>query len=197
MTFDLSIYNDEFFKWHHEYTREYAINFMNWYIDKYNPMSIIDFGCGLGSFLEAGYNKGLRKLLGYEIGGEFAKKYTNPTIQKFIKYTDCTVPLRLSKYDCVISIETAEHIDPMNTAQFIDNLVNSYADGGTILFTAAPPEQAGCGHINCLPREVWLEKFSKRRFELNQTKLDEMLIKMKEFGVPPYIISNFMVLERI
>jgi hypothetical protein len=141
-TFDISLYNDEFFKWHQLHTIDYALKFMDWYIENYKPKSVIDFGCGLGTYLESAYNKKIIQIKGYEIGGEFARKYTPQHMQDFIQYIDCTLPLKFSKnekFDCVISIEVAEHIDPKNTEQYVKNMVSSMSKNAKILFTAAPP----------------------------------------------------------
>ena len=52
MSFDLSLYNDEFFQWHYKYARIYSIQTMNWFLDKFTVNSVVDFGCGIGSYLE-------------------------------------------------------------------------------------------------------------------------------------------------
>ena len=157
MSFDLSLYNDEFFQWHYKYARIYSIQTMNWFLDKFTVSSVVDFGCGIGSYLECAHDRGF-EVKGFEIS-EAAKKYTPERIQKFITYQDCTEPIVIKKYDCVISFETAEHIDPSGTEQFVENIVN--ATGGYLLFTAAPPGQQGTGHINMKAKEYWLDQFSE------------------------------------
>lgn len=155
MTFDLSLYNEDFFLWHHKYVRESSIRAMNWYIKEYGPKSVIDFGCGIGSYLEPAFDKGL-KIQGYDISDK-ARKYTPDRIAPFIEYRDCTKRITTGKFDCVISFETAEHIEPSGTDQFVDNILQ--AVGERLLFTAAPPGQLGTGHINLQPKEFWMDKF--------------------------------------
>jgi SAM-dependent methyltransferase len=192
--FDISLYNDEFFLWHLKYARDYSIQSMDWYIDEYKPNSIIDFGCGIASYLESAYNKGIKKLKGIDIGGEYAKKYTPEYLMPYVEYKDCTQAITSEKYDCVISFETAEHIEPNGTQTFIKNISNALQVGGRILFTAAPPGQEGCGHINMHPKEFWLQEFSS----LGNTLDTEMTEKVKENWrniCPNYIVENLIILR--
>lgn len=189
--FDISLYNDEFFEWHLKYAREYSIKTMDWYIEKYKPKSVVDFGCGVGSYLESADNHGLH-ILGFEIS-EVAKKYTPKNIQNMISYQDCTNPIIVLPADTVLSFETAEHIEPEGTDQFIINL--TMAVGEHLLFTAAPPGQQGTGHINLHPREFWIEQFAK------VLKYDEEITKdisdnWRILGAPDYICNNLIVCTR-
>lgn len=189
--FDLSLYNDEFFEWHLKHAREYSIKTMDWYIEKYKPFSVVDFGCGIGSYLESAYSHGL-EILGFEIS-EDAKKYTPEYIQNMISYQDCTDPIIVLPADTVLSFETAEHIEPEGTDQFIRNL--TMAVGKHLLFTAAPPGQLGTGHINLRPREFWIEQFTK------ELTYDEALTKdisdnWRRLGAPNYICNNLIVCIR-
>lgn len=189
--FDISLYNDEFFEWHLKHARVYSIKTMDWFMEKYGPPSVVDFGCGIGSYLESAYNHGAY-VFGLEISRD-AQKYTPDDIRHLIFYYDCTQPISLMPFDCVISFETAEHIDPKGTDQFIENLVN--ATGKWLLFTAAPPGQDGCGHINCHPKEYWIEKFSEHlTFDYKMT--NDILQAWSKLGAPDYICNNLIVFKR-
>lgn len=187
--FDISLYNDDFFEWHVIHARDYSISNMDWYIDTYNPKSVIDFGCGIGSYLESAYNKNL-KIKGYEISKE-AIKYTPLEIREFIKYRDCTKPIKTDLFDCVICTETAEHIEPKGTDQFLKNLFN--ACGDTLIFTAAPPDQGGLGHINCQPKEYWMEKISELGLIYNEGITEFVKENWKRLGCPFYIENNLLI----
>jgi cyclopropane fatty-acyl-phospholipid synthase-like methyltransferase len=191
--FDISLYNDEFFEWHLKYAREYSIRTMDWFIEKYKPESVIDFGCGIGSYLESAHNHGL-DILGLEIS-EAAKKYTPSPLTRFIAYMDCAKPIdwNIGIADCVISFETAEHIEPSGTDQFIDNLVN--ATGKYLLFTAAPPGQEGCGHINCQPYIYWIQKIGQF-IEPDVEMTKDISDNWRALGAPNYICDNLIVFKR-
>lgn len=189
--FDLSLYNDEFFEWHVKHAREYSIKTMDWYIEKYKPLSVVDFGCGIGSYLESAYNHKI-PFIGYEIS-KAAIKYTPEHILKRIVYMDCTQDINPTKFDTVLSFETAEHIDPKGTFQFIYNLVDF--TGKHLLFTAAPPGQLGTGHINLRPREFWIKQFS-RRLEYDEGLTRDISDNWRILGAPNYICDNLIVCTR-
>lgn len=191
--FDISLYNDEFFEWHLKYAREYSIKTMDWYIEKYKPLSVVDFGCGIGSYLESAYNHGLH-VRGFEIS-EAAKKYTPEHIIEKILYWDCTEPIYWTGFDTVLSFETAEHINPEGTQQFIDNII--LCVGRHLLFTAAPPGQEGTGHINLRKREFWLEKLTiDNRLRYSQHLTNDISENWRRIGAPNYICDNLIVCTR-
>ena len=189
MNFDIKLYNEGFFEWHLVYARDYSIKTMLWFIEKYKPESVIDFGCGIGSYLEAAYSKGLR-IKGIDISYH-AFKFTPEHIRPFISYKDCTKEIVTWGYDCALSFETAEHIDPAGTDQFIDNIKR--AASKYILFTAAPPGQEGCGHINLHPREYWIEKFG---LPVDEEMTKDIADNWALLGCPPYISKNLIVFKK-
>lgn len=196
LEFDLSLYNKEFFEWHLKYAREYSIKTMDYYCQKYKPTSVIDFGCGIGSYLESAYSNGIGDLKGYDIGKRYAEPFIPEHLLPFIHERDCTEPIFLDmRYDLVISFETIEHIDPKGTNGFLNNLVWALNVNGRLLFTGAPPEQDGCGHINCHTREYWLNEFSKRYCVEDAEMTDDLKNAWVTMGCPSYIINNLIVLK--
>lgn len=194
--FSINVYDDRYFKWHYDATRTYAINTMNWFIKNYKPNSIIDYGCGIGAYLESGLKNNISKLRGFDIGGDKLIPYIHSSVKNFIEFLDCTQPIETEKYDCVISLETGEHIEPSGSDSFIDNICNSLNQGGMILFSAAPPGQGGSGHINCQPKSFWIEKFQQRGVYLNEDKTKTIVEEWGKLGAPDYICSNLIVLDQ-
>jgi len=189
--FDISLYDEDFFEWHVTHARKYSIRTMDWYIINYHPKSVIDFGCGIVSYLECAYDYDI-KIKGYEISWE-AVSHTPERIRPYIEYRDCTEPINAGIFDTVISFETAEHIEPEGTNQFILNLVN--ATGKTLLFTAAPLGQGGTGHINCRPKEFWIMELSDLLI-YNDVLTGEISEAWEKLGAPWYIVKNLMVFSR-
>jgi cyclopropane fatty-acyl-phospholipid synthase-like methyltransferase len=193
--FDISHYDDRYFKWHRENTRKYAIDTMNWYIDQFKPKSVIDYGCGIGAYLESALNNGIGEIKGFDIGGDNVKKYTEESVLPYIEYLDCTIPLITKKYDCVISLETAEHIEPSSTDQFVENICNSSSFESTIIFSGAPPGQSGSGHINCQTKEFWIDKFSSHLFLCDNYLTNHVKENWSILNAPDYIINNLIIFK--
>ncbi len=189
--FDIKLYDREFFEWHKTHVHESSMRCMDWYIDKYAPRNVADFGCGVGSYLQAAADRNLL-VRGFEISKE-AQAFTSMYIRRDIEYKDCTEPIWIGRYECVISFETAEHIEPEGTDQFILNLVN--ATGKTLLFTAAPPGQEGTGHINCREREFWITEIGEF-LTYNEAMTREIGTAWGKLGAPWYIVKNLLVFNR-
>jgi len=193
--FNIQDYNDRYFKWHYENTRKYILTTMDYYIQEYQPNSIIDWGCGIGTYLESGHNNNIFNLKGIDIGGEYVKPYTPNHIIEYIEYIDCTTSLYFGKYECVISLETGEHIETNSSFQFIKNISQSKSSNGTILFSAAQPGQKGTGHINCQPKEFWLDIFKTFNIEINKDLTKRIKTQWENLGAPQYLLNNLMVLK--
>lgn len=188
MIFDRSIYNDDFFSWHLKYARDYSISTMNKFMDKYKPNTVADFGCGIGSYLESAYDKGA-VVFGLEIALKGALPYIPERIKIFIHERDICEPFKMvGKYDVVLSLETAEHIEPSGTDTYIENLVNS---GEIVVFTGAPESQGGMGHINCKERNEWLRLFESKGAKYNEQMTNEVKELWSE--APVYIRENLLI----
>lgn len=193
--FDLSKYDDKYYRWFKDHTVVYILKTMDWYIDTYKPKSIIDYGCGIGVYLESGLRKGIKNLKGFDIGGESLKNYTDKKIQKYIEYIDCTELIVTKKYECVISLETGEHLETSGSDNFVLNIINSTDKLGTILFSAAQPGQKGTGHINCQPKQFWIDKFKKYNFKVDHDLTNKISTEWSKLKAPKYICDNLIVLK--
>jgi len=125
--------------------------------------SVIDFGCGLGTWLKAFKDNGIKQIYGLDgdwCNNDLLFKYIN---KNEFKNVDLETPIHLNKiYDLVISLEVAEHI----SEQFADIFVQSLVDAGKIiLFSAAIPGQDGYNHINEQFPSYWVNKFKKHEYK--------------------------------
>ncbi len=130
----------------------------------YNIESVVDFGCGIGAFLE-GFKQHGSRIQGYEYLYDNAKKYIPEVISECIQYGNVMENIDCGKFELSMSIEVAEHILEEKSDIFVDNLCN--ASSKYIIFTAAPCGQKGSGHINCHPIEFWIGKFKNRGFNID------------------------------
>ena len=124
-----------------------------------NPNSIVDVGCGLGTFLRIFREKGVRNILG--IDGEWCNRellFKNISEQEFME-SDLEQQIKSDQnFDLVICLEVAEHLSPARANSFVEDLVSL---GNVILFSAAIPGSGGINHINEQWPEYWEEKFKK------------------------------------
>jgi SAM-dependent methyltransferase len=126
------------------------------------PKSVVDIGCGIGTFLYCFKESGVSDVLG--VDGHWAdknlmRKYLSP--EEF-KEADLEQPLTLDrKYDLAISLEVAEHVSEESADIFVENLL---AAGQIIAFSAAIPLQGGQNHVNEQWLTYWEKKFVQRGY---------------------------------
>lgn len=126
------------------------------------PESIIDIGCGIGSWLKVAKELGISKVCGVD-GIKADKKLFMLDEADFIQ-ADLSLPISTGqKYDMAFCLEVAEHLPPGAADTIVDTLVN-HSD--IILFSAAIPGQGGQAHINEQPPEYWQGKFEKRGYQV-------------------------------
>jgi len=129
-----------------------------------NPKSVVDVGCGIGTWLSVFKNKGVHDVLGID-GDHVDRSVLGQHIDaaNFIA-RDLTKQLHVGrKFDLVMSLEVAEHIPEQFADTFIENLVSL---GDYILFSAAIPFQGGDRHVNEQWPSYWQDKFTKRGFKV-------------------------------
>ncbi len=191
MIFDKSIYDHEFYEWHDRHVHEmmYAAGLK--FVTHYKPESLVDFGCGIGSYLLAAHDLKV-KVKGYEIGGNDAKIFTNVRVREFVEFdTDITKPIGVFRNDMSFCIEVAEHIEPTGSQQLINNIVG--ATKRLCVFSAAPKSQDGTGHINTHSKGYWIHLFEQGGMKYNE-KQTKVLKELWNDG-PDYVLKNLMVFK--
>jgi SAM-dependent methyltransferase len=129
------------------------------------PKSVLDVGCGIGTWLKIFNESGVEDYLG--IDGEYVdRKMLKIPLDKF-QAIDLRTNWNLNrKFDLVISLEVAEHLPAKCADDFVESLTNH---GETILFSAAIPGQGGQHHINEQPPAYWQSKFERHGFFFHDT----------------------------
>ncbi len=124
------------------------------------PSSILDVGCGTGTWLKAFEEIGVSDYVG--VDGDYVQRDSlQIPNDKFFPVDLCETWSLNRKFDLAISLEVAEHLPESIAHQFVATLV-SHAD--TILFSAAVPGQGGQHHVNEQWPLYWQEKFCKHGF---------------------------------
>lgn len=123
------------------------------------PKTVVDVGCGLGTFLLAFKELGTETILG--IDGEWVDRKLLSKYISLSEFKTANLQAELSvnaKFDLVISLEVAEHLRPESAERFVKNLV---ALGDVILFSAATPiTWFDSSHLNNQWPDYWSDKFA-------------------------------------
>lgn len=127
--------------------------------DLIRPRSVLDVGCGDGTWLESYRRAHVADYFGVD-GGDVRASLRIPA-NRFTVH-DLTKPLDLGqRFDLVQSLEVAEHLPVTAAEPFLASLVRH---GDAILFSAAIPHQGGTGHINERWPDYWAGLFQRAGF---------------------------------
>ncbi|MGH7029228.1 MAG: methyltransferase domain-containing protein [Stellaceae bacterium] len=129
------------------------------------PESMLDVGCGHGTWLRAALDLGVRDIFGID-GAEIADgDFLFP--QQFYRAYDLSGAWDLERrFDIAICLEVAEHLPPEAAPKLIGSLVK-HAD--LIVFSAAVPGQSGQHHVNCQWPEYWQKMFNTHGYACSDT----------------------------
>lgn len=127
----------------------------------FKPDSVLDIGCGVGTWLKVFKNKyKVREVLGVD-GDYVDKAMLQIDKSEFVSYNLEKVFAAPHKFDLAISVEVGEHL----AEQYADNLVKTLTDASDfVMFSAAIPGQTGTYHINEQYPEYWAKKFAARGY---------------------------------
>lgn len=155
----------------------------------YDPMqrpTIIDVGCGQGWWGKAFQD------LGCDVIGVDGSYVPDAQIA-FIEH-DLTEPIDridgLGRFDLVVCLEVAEHLDPELGPFFIDQLTSL---GDTVLFSAAVPHQTGAGHVNLRWQSYWANLFSDRGYGVDVTLRTEV---WNDDRIEPWYRQNLLLASK-
>jgi SAM-dependent methyltransferase len=160
---------------------------MRWIIDKEQPKSILDLGCGSGLYPRLYQHLGVSDVLGVDGLDLKATVLDDRTYREF----DLQTPFDAGRrFDLVICLEVLEHLFPDASDTLLDSIA-SHADS-TILFSMAEPDQPGNGHINCLSIDAVLRHWEKRGWypDLAQT------LAMRALSSMAWFRRNLLVLRQ-
>jgi SAM-dependent methyltransferase len=125
-----------------------------------NVDSMLDIGCGMGTWLAVASKLGVSEILGID-GIQLRESELTIPIKDFMK-KNLTTPIRLDKrFDMVICLEVAEHLPETSADTLVDTLTNH---GDFIVFSAAVPGQGGQYHINEQWPDYWQKLFFKKGY---------------------------------
>jgi len=125
-----------------------------------NPKSVIDVGCGLGTWLCVFREHGIETVLGIDGPHVDASRLLIP--KESFQPVDLSLPFAQDrKFDLAISLEVAEHLPPESAEGFVRSLVSL---APAVVFSAAAPLQTGTHHANEQWPEYWHAKFARHNY---------------------------------
>lgn len=154
-------YDKTFFERRAQHVNASAANLIPIVNNLIHPKSVLDVGCGQGEWLMVWQENGVKNALG--VDGEYVNKEKLLVPKSKFLAHNLETPLALNrKYDLVMSLEVAEHLDKEFAEIFIDSLI-MHSD--VILFSAAIPGQGGTHHVNEEWPSYWLKFFTARGYD--------------------------------
>jgi SAM-dependent methyltransferase len=127
----------------------------------FRPASVLDIGCGTGTWLKVfSQNDSIHTLQG--VDGDYIDMGKLVIPAEWLLKHDLTTPLDLHKrFDLVMSFEVAEHLPGQHAGTFVETLVRH---GDVIVFSAAVPGQVGQNHVNEQWQSYWADLFAQHGY---------------------------------
>jgi SAM-dependent methyltransferase len=126
-----------------------------------DPKSVLDVGCGLGTFLCIFKELGVNDI--YGIDGSWVDKTKLYVGSESFKQYNLEEEFDLNRrFDVVLCLEVAEHIRPEAAQKLVRSIVK-HSD--VIVFSAAIPNQVGQHHVNEQYPDYWMDLFGKFDFD--------------------------------
>ncbi len=143
-----------------ERSRESARRIVPLLVNWFQPSSVVDVGCGAGTWLSVFRDMGVVDILGMD-GSWVDQKNLEIPSQRFIAW-DLRTPIRLQReFDLVVSLEVAQYLPEACANQFVDSLTRL---GTIVLFSSAIPGQWGTHHRHEQWPGYWAERFRQRGY---------------------------------
>jgi SAM-dependent methyltransferase len=120
-----------------------------------SPGSVIDVGCGVGTWLATFRENGVQRVCGLDqdLGDLTLLQIPQDT---FIPCDLTNPPEQLGEWDLAVSLEVAEHLPPEQAEPFVRFLTSL---SQVVFFSAAIPLAGGFQHLNEQWQSYWVEVF--------------------------------------
>lgn len=153
----MPVYDSAFFASLHGYAADSARVMVPLVLDLVHPRSVVDVGCGDGTWLAAFAAAGIADYMG--IDGDYVRPEDLKIPADRFQPRDLSKPFSVPrKFDLAMSLEVGEHLPESSAAQFVSDLTSL---GEVVLFSAAVPAQGGTNHVNERPPGYWAELFAR------------------------------------
>ncbi len=169
-------------------------------IDLVAPKTVVDVGCGTGTWLSQFIANGVQDVVG--VDGDWVKvDMLQIPKEKFVS-KNLTWSLDINRsFDLAMSLEVAEHLDAQYADVFVRSLVKL---APVVLFSAAIPHQGGTHHVNEQWPDYWVKRFADNGYEVidplrrklwSNTQVSSWYAQNILFFVDKTKVSNYPALE--
>ena len=186
-----SLYDENFYKINAKESYESARLVIDIFKKYYNPHSVIDLGCGVGTWLKAWQENGANEILGVDANQMPENMlYISRENLHVVDFEKSSFNVD-KKYDLAQSLECLEHISPQNEDKLLSIL---YKASDLVLFSAAIPMQVGTNHINCHKLQYWVDKFKDKGYKCYDIIRPECIKKNIKIG--SWYMQNILVFAK-
>lgn len=124
------------------------------------PSSVVDVGCGMGTWLAAFRELGVEDVLGLD--GDYVERAILQIPQDRFIPTDLAKPFAVPRnFDLALSLEVAEHLPVSAAGNFVRSLTRL---APVVVFSAAIPFQGGIHHLNEQWPDYWARLFKQHQY---------------------------------
>ena len=150
------LYDNAFYDSQADGSYRSALEYVPHLLEIFRPTSVVDLGCGRGTWLKAFHDHGVERLVGLD--GHWNNQAQ--MVDQAITFVPTDLGQRLAssheRFDLAISLEVAEHLKAEFSKDFVTN-ITSLSD--VVMFGAAYTKQGGTDHINEQPHTYWAKMF--------------------------------------
>lgn len=141
----------------HEALNQFDEGAFDYLAARFGVRTMIDVGCGPPGMV---YYAALRGVKAVGVDGDPTVAHCSHVV---IEHDYARKPLYVGEFDLGWSVEFVEHVEE----RFVPNVMETFRGCRVVFLTAAVPGQPGYHHVNCQPREYWVEQFRRFGFELD------------------------------
>jgi SAM-dependent methyltransferase len=129
-------------------------------LEAIQPRSVVDIGCGDGTWLSVFRHCGVQDVIG--VDGDYVRRNSLRIPLDLFRPFNLSSPFELARtFDLAVSLEVAEHLPPQSAEGFIASLVKL---APVVLFSAAIPLQGGKHHVNEQWPDYWVALFQRHNY---------------------------------
>jgi SAM-dependent methyltransferase len=148
-------YDRDYYDRFHQGARSSAQAVVPLVVELLGPRSVVDVGCGTGTWLSVFEEHGISDFCG--VDGEYVRDTALEIPADRFVAADLRAGVNLDRrFDLAVSLEVAEHLPEEAASDFVQGLTRL---APVVMFSAAIPHQGGLGHVNEQWPEYWRDLF--------------------------------------